>query len=58
TLTIYNLLGQQVTQLIDKQHQPGSYTISWNASHLPSGLYFCRMQAGGFTQVRKLILLK
>ncbi|MBU1706919.1 T9SS type A sorting domain-containing protein, partial [bacterium] len=58
TLTIYNLLGQQVTQLIDKQHQPGSYTISWTATHLPSGLYFCRMQATGFTQVRKLLLVK
>ena len=58
TLTIYNLLGQQVTQLVDKQHQPGSHIISWTATHLPSGLYFCRMEAGGFTQVRKLMLLK
>ncbi|MBU1935808.1 T9SS type A sorting domain-containing protein [bacterium] len=58
TLTIYNLLGQQVTRLVDKQHKPGSYIISWNATHLPSGLYFCRMEAGNFVQTRKLVLLK
>ena len=58
TLTIYNLLGQQVTQLIDKQQQPGSYIISWHATHLPSGLYFCRMQAGDFIQTRKFALIK
>ncbi len=58
TLSIYNLLGQQITQLIDKQHLPGSYTMSWNAADQPSGLYFCRMQAGGFVQTQKLVLLK
>ena len=58
TLTIYNLLGQHVTQLVDKQHQPGSYIISWNAIGQPSGLYFCRMEALGFIQTRKLVLLK
>jgi len=57
-LTIFNLLGQQVTRLIDKQHLAGTYTISWHATDLPSGIYFYQMQTPGFVQTRKLILLK
>ncbi len=57
-LTIYNLLGQEITQLIDKQLSAGSYRVTWNASNLPSGLYLCQMEVGGFVQTRKMILLK
>jgi len=57
-LIIYNLLGQEVTRLVDKRHLPGSYTVSWNAANWPSGLYLCRMEAEGFAQVRKLLLVK
>jgi len=57
-LIVYNLLGQEVTRFVDKRHLPGSYTVSWNAANWPSGLYLCRMEAGEFTQVRKLLLVK
>jgi len=57
-LVIHNLLGQEVIRLVDKGHLPGSYTVAWNAAHWPSGLYLCRMEAEGFTQVRKLVLVK
>lgn len=57
-LTIYNLLGQEVARLVDKQHLAGSYTVAWNASTLPSGIYFCRMEAPGFVHARKMALVK
>ncbi len=57
-LTIYNLLGQEIAQLIDKQLSPGSYRVTWNATNLPSGLYLCQMEADGFVQTRKLVLMK
>jgi hypothetical protein len=58
SLTIYNLLGQRVATLFDGRQLTGSYTVSWNASDFPSGLYFCRMDAAGFAQTRKMVLLK
>jgi hypothetical protein len=57
-LTIYNLLGRKVTTLADRWHIAGSHTISWNAADSPSGIYFCRMEAPGFMQTRKLVLVK
>ena len=58
TVRIYDLVGQQVAELVNTTQAPGRYEVSWDASNLPSGTYFCRMVAGGFTQTRKLILLK
>ncbi|MBU1706958.1 T9SS type A sorting domain-containing protein [bacterium] len=57
-LAIYNLLGQKVTTLTDRRHLPGSYSVSWKADDLPSGMYLCRMEVGDFVQTRKLVLLK
>lgn len=66
TLKVYSALGSEVATLVASHFQPGRYAIVWNAAHLPSGVYFCRMQAnpvvGGqgnnYVQVRKLLLLK
>ncbi len=57
-LTIFNLLGQRVATLLDQRQLAGTYTISWDASNLPSGLYFCRMEAANFMQTRKMLLVK
>jgi len=58
SLAVFNLLGQKVATLFDGRQLAGSHTINWSASNLPSGLYFCRMDAAGFAQTRKMILLK
>ncbi len=66
TLKVYDVLGEQVTTLVNEVKQPGEYTVSWNAAASPSGVYFCRMlaspnssgEAGSFTQTRRLVLLK
>lgn len=55
---IFDLLGRQVATLIDTAHLPGSYTVSWDATNWPSGIYLCRMEAGEFAQTRKMLLVK
>ncbi|MBU1935897.1 T9SS type A sorting domain-containing protein [bacterium] len=58
TLTVFDLLGQKVATLVDGQHLAGMYSITWNATGLPSGTYLCRMNAPGFSQVQKVMLVK
>ena len=58
TLVVYNVLGQVVTKLIDDQQGPGIYKAIWEASNVPSGIYFYRLQAGEFVETKKMILLR
>ena len=58
SLKIYNLLGQEVARLVSEIQQSGNHIVKWNASHLPSGIYFYRLQAGDLVQTRKMVLLK
>ena len=55
---VYNLRGERITELVDAQKDPGSYTLRFDASRLASGVYFYRMEAGDWQQTRKLLLLK
>lgn len=57
-LKIYNILGELVRTLFDKEMNAGKYDISFDASNLPSGVYLYKLQTEGFTQVKKMILLK
>jgi len=57
-LTVFDVVGRQVANLLDKEVLPGQYTINWNASSLPSGAYFLRFEASDFVAVRRLILAK
>ena len=57
-LKIFDILGKEVTTLINQQMQPGSYEVEWNASNYPSGVYFYKLTSGSFTDTKKLILLK
>jgi hypothetical protein len=57
-LRIYDVLGRQVTTLVDEPIQAGSYRLRWNAQNVASGLYFCRMEATHYSQTMKLMLLK
>ena len=58
TLIIYDILGRQIATLVNKEQSPGTYNVTFDASYLPSGIYFYQLQAGSFTQTRKMILLK
>jgi hypothetical protein len=57
-LALVNLLGQVVKEIADGSYEAGIYKVRLDASHLASGMYFYRMEAGGFTSVKKLVLTK
>jgi hypothetical protein len=57
-LTVYDVLGREVATLVNGMQDAGNKSVSWDASNYPSGMYFYRMNAGTFTETRKLILLK
>jgi hypothetical protein len=58
TLKVYNLLGQEVTTLVNQQQKSGNYTVNFNASKLASGIYMYKIQAGEFSLTKKMTLLK
>ncbi|MGE5436259.1 MAG: T9SS type A sorting domain-containing protein [Syntrophothermus sp.] len=57
-LLVYNSLGETVQVLENSYKQSGSYKIYFNASELPSGIYFYKLEAGSFSQMKKMILMK
>lgn len=64
TLTIYNVLGQEVTRLISNKHyETGNHSIEWNGKNkhsqaVASGVYFYRLEAGGFSQTKKMLMIR
>ncbi len=57
-IKIFNILGKEVTSLVNKVQDAGNYTIEFNGAELPSGVYFYRINSGSFTEIRKMTLLK
>jgi len=57
-IIIYNGLGKEVAVLLDEEKDVGNYDVEFNASGLPSGVYFYRLQAGDFIQTKKMVLMK
>lgn len=57
-LSVYNLLGQEIAALVNRELRAGSYKVPWDAGSLPSGVYVYRLQAGTEAAARKLLLLK
>lgn len=58
SLTVHNLLGQLVSSLVRGEKEAGYYEVQFDASSLPSGVYFYRLAAGNLVQTRKLMLLR
>jgi photosystem II stability/assembly factor-like uncharacterized protein len=58
TLKVYNALGQEVSELISRDMDAGTYTSEWNASGCASGVYYYRLEAGSFVATRKVVLVK
>jgi hypothetical protein len=58
TLRVYNIIGGEITTLVNETINAGAYTVSFDATNLPSGVYFYRLTSGNFTQVNKMILTK
>lgn len=57
-LTVYDVLGQIVATIVHEPLPPGDHTREWDASSVPSGVYYYRLRAGGFTGTKKLVLLR
>jgi arabinogalactan endo-1,4-beta-galactosidase len=58
TLRVYDVLGNEVATLVNEYREAGIYEINFDASNLPSGVYIYKLQAGDFTQTRKMTLVK
>jgi hypothetical protein len=58
SLKIFDALGREIANIVSEELSSGNYSRQWNATGLPSGVYFYRMQAGSYTETKKIILLK
>ena len=57
-LTVYNALGQTIQTLVSNQQPAGYYSVSFDANRLGSGIYFYRLKAGEFQELRKCVVVK
>jgi hypothetical protein len=57
-ITIYDVLGNEIVTLINKIMHPGVYEVEFDATNLPSGIYYYTLRAGIFTNTKKMILIK
>lgn len=57
-LKVFDVLGREVTTLVNEVQEPGTYGVTWNAAGIASGVYYYRLIAGGFTETKRLVLLR
>jgi agmatine/peptidylarginine deiminase len=58
TLKVYDILGNEISTLINEEKPVGSYEVNFNSASLPSGIYFYKLQAGDFAETKKMVLMK
>ena len=58
TLKVYTILGMEVNTLIDGEEKAGSVKVKFDSDGLSNGIYFYKLSAGGFHEVRKMVLMK
>ncbi|MGE5314577.1 MAG: alpha-amylase family glycosyl hydrolase [Acidobacteriota bacterium] len=58
SLKVYDLLGREVSTLADRFMEAGSYSVVWNASGMPSGMYLCELKAGANAAVKRMMVIK
>ncbi|NTV52558.1 MAG: T9SS type A sorting domain-containing protein [Candidatus Firestonebacteria bacterium] len=57
-LKVYNILGTEISTIVNKELPVGNYTYTFNAENLSSGVYYCKLQTESYIQSIKMILLK
>jgi len=57
-LAVYDVLGRKVATLVNEKKSSGNYRIFFDGNDLPSGIYFYKLTAGSFTEVKKMVLMK
>ncbi len=58
TLKVYDVLGREVVVLVGEIKESGYHCVSWDASDIPSGVYIYKISSGGFTDVKKMLLIR
>ena len=58
SLKVYDILGNEVATLVNERQNAGTYSVEWDASNYPSGVYFYKLQAGEFVETKKMTLIK
>lgn len=58
TLSVFDVSGRQVQILVNEQKNPGEYSVEFDASNFSTGAYFYKLQAGEFTETKKMLLIK
>ena len=58
TIKVYDMLGNEVATLVNKEQPAGNYEVDFNASELSSGIYFYKLQAGNFIEMKKMTLIR
>jgi hypothetical protein len=56
SLKIYDLQGREVATVFSEEITSGYYTREWNAADIPGGIYFYRLQAGSYSETKKLVI--
>jgi hypothetical protein len=57
-LVVIDILGREIETLVNEKQSPGTYSINWNASKYPSGVYFYKLITESFTETMRMVLLK
>jgi hypothetical protein len=57
-LNIFDILGKQVATLLNEEKEAGFYEVNWDSDNSPSGVYMYRLQAGNYTECKKLIIVQ
>jgi len=57
-LKVFDALGKEIITLVNEKQNTGSYTVNFNGEGLPSGIYFYKLEAGDFSETKRMILLK
>lgn len=58
SIKIFDVLGNEVAAIVNGKQNAGSYSVEWNAVNFSSGIYFYKLETPGFTDVKKMILIK
>lgn len=58
TLKVFDVLGREVTTLVDEAKHAGKHSVAFDATGLPSGVYFYRLTAGSYVETKRMMVLK
>ena len=58
SLKVYNMIGQEIANLVNEVKDAGEYTVTFASNNLPTGTYYYKLVAGDFSEVKKMMLMK